>query len=223
MHKLGKTLLAITLGLAFFWLIVMKIISRVAARFGVSGPCPYELSLLVDNPIRRNAVPRLLDRVGIRSGERVLELGPGPGAFTVEAARRAGPHGRVIAVDIQPAMIAQVEARVRGAGLHNVETHVASAHALPLPAASVDRAFLITVLNEIPDPDRALAELHRVLAPDGVLSIGEAFPDPDYAFPAETIRRVEAASFRPAERHGSFWEYTLNFRRVTGDAVPSGI
>ena len=200
----------------------MKVISRLAAAFGVSGPCPYELSWLVDNPIRQNAIPRLLDRVGIRPGERVLELGPGPGTFTVEAARRAGPGGRVVAVDIQPAMIAQVEARVRQAGLTNVETHVASAHNLPLPAGSIDRAFLLTVLGEIPDPNRALAELHRVLAPDGVLSVGEAFLDPDYPFPAETVRRVEAAGFQLIERHGNFWEYALNFRRVTNDA-PAGL
>jgi len=86
MRTFIKILLAISLILAFFWLVVMKVISRLAAAFGVSGPCPYELSWLVDNPIRQNAIPRLLDRVGIRPGERVLELGPGPGAFTVEAA-----------------------------------------------------------------------------------------------------------------------------------------
>jgi SAM-dependent methyltransferase len=119
-------------------------------------------------------------------------------------------------------MIAQVEARVRRADLANVETHVASAHSLPLPTASIDRAFLITVLGEIPDPDRALAELHRVLAPDGVLSVGEVFLDPDYPFPAETIRRVEAAGFHLAERHGNFWEYALNFQRATSDA-PAGL
>jgi ubiquinone/menaquinone biosynthesis C-methylase UbiE len=222
MRKSLTILIVGTLSLAFFWLVVMKIISRVTAAFGVSGPCPAALSWLVDNPVRHRAVPRLLDRVGIRPGERVLELGPGPGAFTVEAARRAGPGGRLIAVDIQPRMIAQVEARVRRAGLTNVETHVASAHSLPLPDASVDRAFLITVLQEIPDPNRALAELHRVLTLEGVLSIGEAFPDPDYPFAWETIRRVEAAGFRLTERHGNFWEYTLNFRRVNADA-PLGL
>lgn len=214
MRRFLTILIAIALSLAFFWLVVLKIISRVAAAFGASGPCPAALGWLVDNPVRQRAIPRLLDRVGIWPGERVLELGPGPGAFTVEAARRAGPWGRLIAVDIQPRMIAQVEARVRRAGLTNVETHVASAHSLPLPDASVDRAFLITVLQEIPDPDRALAELHRVLVPNGVLSVGEAFPDPDYPFPSETIHRVEAAGFRLAERYGSLWEYTLNFRRV---------
>jgi ubiquinone/menaquinone biosynthesis C-methylase UbiE len=217
MRKSLGIAIGVLLGLAFFWLVVMKIISRVAAAFGVSGPCPAALSWLVDNPVRHRAVPRLLDRVGIRPGERVLELGAGPGAFTVEAARRAGPQGRLIAVDIQPRMIAHVETRARQAGLTNVETHVASAHSLPLPAASVDRAFLITVLGEIPDPNRALAELHRVLAPDGVLSVGEAFPDPDYPFASETIRRVEAAGFRLAERHGNFWEYILNFRMLQAE------
>jgi ubiquinone/menaquinone biosynthesis C-methylase UbiE len=217
MRKSFGIAIGVLLGLAFFWLVVMKIISRVAAAFGVSGPCPAALSWLVDNPVRHRAVPRLLDRVGIRPGERVLELGAGPGAFTVEAARRAGPQGRLIAVDIQPRMIAHVETRARQAGLTNVETHVASAHSLPLPAASVDRAFLITVLGEIPDPNRALAELHRVLAPDGVLSVGEAFPDPDYPFASETIRRVEAAGFRLAERHGNFWEYILNFRMLQAE------
>jgi ubiquinone/menaquinone biosynthesis C-methylase UbiE len=155
----------------------------------------------------------VLDRVGICPDERVLELGPGPGAFTVDAARRAGLEGRLVAVDIQPAMIARVEQRVREAGLDNVETRVASAYHLPLEDASVDRAFLITVLPEILDRVRALAELRRVLKPGGVLSITEEFLDPDYLFAFETVRLVEAAGFRLKQRMGNFWLYTLNFER----------
>lgn len=159
--------------------------------------------------------------MGIRPGERVLELGPGPGTFTVEAARHAGPEGRLIAVDIQPKMIAQVKKRVQEAGLTNVETHIANACHLPLDDASVDRAFLVTVLSEIPDQARALAELRRVLQspkpaegkPGGLLSITEEFPDPDYPFASETIRRVEAAGFSLERRFGNFWLYTVNFRK----------
>ena len=110
-------------------------------------------------------------------------------------------------------MIAQVERRVREAGLTNVEPRVASAYQLPLEEASVDRAFLITVLPEIPDRARALAELRRVLKPGGVLSITEEFLDPDYLFAFETIRLVEAAAFRLERRFGNLWLYTLNFRR----------
>jgi len=212
--RMACILLAAVGGVVLFWLFPLKLVSRLAARLGHSSPCPVALSWLVDNPLRRRYMRPALDRIGIRPGERVLELGPGPGAFTVGAAQCAGAGGRLIAVDIQPEMIAQVERRVREAGLTNVETHVASAHALPLDDGSVDRAFLITVLPEIPDPSRALAEVHRVLRPDGVLSVTEEFSDPDYLFLLETIRLVEAAGFRFEERFGNLWVYTANFRKV---------
>jgi ubiquinone/menaquinone biosynthesis C-methylase UbiE len=200
-------------GVLFFWLFPLKLVARLAHRFGTSAPCPAALSWLVHNPLRRRYMRPVLDRVGIRPGERVLELGPGPGAFTVDAARRAGPQGRIIAVDIQPEMIARVEERVREAGLSNVETHVAGAYELPLENESIDRAFVVTVLPEIPDRNRALAELWRVLKPGGRLSVTEEFMDPDYPFPLETIRRVEAAGFELVQRFGNLWIYTVNFRR----------
>ena len=215
--KQGSTLkvlwiaLAVVGGLAFFWLVLLKVLIRL--NRGRGAPCPASLPWLVDNPLRRPCVHPVLDRVGIRPGERVLELGPGPGLFTVEAARRVGPTGRLIAVDIQPRMIAQVEKRVREAGLTNVETHIADAHYLPLEDESVARAFLVGVLPEIPDQARALAELRRVLKPDGLLSVTEEFLDPDYPFVFETIRRVEAAGFSPERRFGNFWRYTVNFRK----------
>jgi ubiquinone/menaquinone biosynthesis C-methylase UbiE len=216
-HPIWKTLwivLAAAGGLVLFWLFPLKLISRLAARLGHASPCPAALSWLMEHPLRRRYMGPVLDRTGIQPGERVLELGPGPGAFTVRAAQRAGATGRLIAVDIQPRMIAQVERRVREAGLTHVETHVASAHHLPLDDKSVDRAFLITVLPEIPDPGRALAEVHRVLRPDGVLSVTEEFSDPDYLFLPETVRLVEAAGFRLVERFGNLWVYTANFRKI---------
>ena len=206
-------------GLLFFWLFPLKLLSRLAARFGKSAPCPASLAWLVDNPIRRRYMRPVLNRVGICPGECVLELGPGSGMFTVDAAQRVGPEGHLIAVDIQQAMIAQVKKRVQQAGLTNVETRVASAYDLPLDDASVDRAFLVTVLPEIPDQARALAELHRVIKPGGLLSITEEFLDPDYPFAFETIRRVEASGFSLERRCGNFWLYTLNFGRPLAQHV----
>jgi ubiquinone/menaquinone biosynthesis C-methylase UbiE len=208
LHKIVLIVLILVGGIAFFWLVV----ARVLAKLHGGDPCPYALAWLVDNPIRRRYMGSVLDRVGIQPGERVLELGPGPGAFTIEAARRTEPDGKLVAVDIQPKMIADVKARA--AGLSNVETHVASAYDLPLEDESVDRAFLVTVLPEIPDRQWALAELHRVLKPDGVLSITEEFLDPDYPLARTTIRWAEKAGFELAERHGNWWVYTLNFRKT---------
>jgi ubiquinone/menaquinone biosynthesis C-methylase UbiE len=199
----------------FFWLFPLKMLARLAARRGASAPCPASLSWLVDNAVRRRYMRPVLGRIGICPGERILELGCGPGAFTIGAAELVGPAGRLVAIDIQPGMIAQAEKRIREAGLTHVEMHVASAYNLPLEDGGVDRAFLVTVLPEIPDRARALTELYRVLKPGGLLSITEEFYDPDYLFASETIRLVEVAGFRLEERFGSFLVYTLNFRKAS--------
>jgi ubiquinone/menaquinone biosynthesis C-methylase UbiE len=140
-------------------------------------------------------VPQVLDRIGISAGERVLEVGCGPGVYTVQAARRLEPDGQLIAVDLQREMVERASERILESGLDNVEFHVSDAHHLPLEDASVDRAFLVGVLPEIPDPKGALGELHRVLRPHGTLSISEGFFDPDYRFAFETIRQVQQAEF----------------------------
>ncbi len=207
--KVFKVLFILLAGIVFFWLVVIRILAKLKG----GAPCPFALAWLVDNPLRRRYIGPELDRVGIQPGERVLELGPGPGAFTVDAARRTEPDGTLVAVDLQPQMIAAVDKRVQEAQLTNVETHVANAYELPMEDESIDRAFLVTVLPEIPDRQRALAELRRVLKPGGVLSITEEFLDPDYPLARTTIRWAEQAGFELAESHGNWWVYTLNFQK----------
>ena len=209
LHKIVLIILILIGGITFLWLVVVRVLAKLTG----GEPCPYALAWLVDNPIRRRYMSRVLDRTGIQPGERVLELGPGPGAFTVEAARRTEPDGALVAVDIQPKMIADVERKAQAAGLINVETHIASAYELPLDDGSIDRTFLVTVMPEIPDRQRALTELRRVLKLDGVLSITEEFLDPDYPLARTTARWAEKAGFELAERHGNWWIYTLNFRK----------
>ena len=201
-------LFALAAAATFFWLVIV----RIAIRIRGVEPCPYSLARLLDTPIRRLYMAAIVERIGIRPGERVLELGPGPGLFTVQAAQRAGPEGTLYAVDIQSEMIAAVEERVRAAEITNVETYVASAYEIPLADATIDRVFLIAVLPEIPDRRRALAEIRRVLVPGGVLSLSEEIIDPDYPLRRTTIRWAEAAGFELLEQHGNWLAYTMNFR-----------
>lgn len=196
-------------GIAFFWLVIVRLVVKLTD----GGPCPYALAWQVDNPLRRRYMGHVLDQVGIRPGERVLELGSGPGAFTLNAARRAEPGGTLIAVDVQPQMIAAVERKVRAAGRSNVQTHVAHAYTLPLEDESVDRAFLITVLPEIPDRQRALRELRRVLKLGGTLSVVEEFLSPSYPLARTVVRWAEGAGFALVARYGNGWIYTLNFKK----------
>lgn len=209
---IGKALsmtLAAVAGLLVFWFVVLKLIAKWMN--GRGAPCPSSMGWLVDNPIRRRYMAPILDRVGILPGDTVLEVGPGPGTFTVDAARRVGAKGTVYAVDIQPGMIAQLEQRLHKASVHNVETCVASAYELPIYDSTIDRAFLVTVLPEIPDPVRALQEIYRTLKPGGRLSITEEFGDPDYPLQSTTLRWAQAAEFDLESRHGNWWVYTLNF------------
>jgi SAM-dependent methyltransferase len=209
LRRIAWLVLLVVGGLALFWLVVLRIVAKLHG----GEPCPFALAWIVDNPLRRRYMAKALDRIGIQPGERVLELGPGPGAFSVEAARRTDPGGTLVAVDIQLQMIAAVEKKAWEAGVTNVEAHVASAYDLPLQDGSVDRAFLVTVLPEIPDRHRALLELHRVLKPGGVLSISEEFLDPDYPLVRTVVRWAGEAGFELAERHGNWFVYTLNFRK----------
>ena len=202
---------AVVVGLAVFWLFGLKLIMLLMK--GRGEPCPASWSWIVDNPLRRWDVRHALNRAGLLEGETVLEIGPGPGAFTVDAAHRVGQTGRLITVDIQPAMIAQVDARVRDAGVTNVESHVASAYDLPIDDASIDRVFFITVLPEIPDPVRGLREVYRVLKPEGIVSTTEEFLDPDYPRRKTTIAWAEQSGFELVECFGNWWNYTLNFRK----------
>jgi ubiquinone/menaquinone biosynthesis C-methylase UbiE len=145
-------------------------------------------------------------------------LGPGPGPLTIEAARRVGPRGKLIVVQEDPRMVAEVQRQVHEAGLDNVEIHVASADDLPVPDESVDRIFVVAVLPEVPHQHGALDELRRVLKSGGLLSITEEFTDPDYAFPFETVQLVEAMGFSRERYYGNFWVYTLNFGKSEGIA-----
>jgi len=211
---IGKILwmvLAMVGGLLFFWLVVLKLAAKWLG--GRAAPCPSSLGWLVDNPVRRRYMRPILGRVGIQPGDTVLEVGPGPGAFTLDAAQRVGPGGTVFAVDIQPEMIARLEQRLQKAGVSNVKTRVASAYELPIEEATIDRAFLVTVLPEIPDPVRALHEIRRTLKPNGRLSISEEFLDPDYPRQGTTVRWAETAGFELEEQLGNWWLYTLNFRK----------
>lgn len=214
--KVLRNVLIVIGSVLFSWLVVAKVVTRIAARFGLHMPCPASFGWAIDNVLRRWHMRPVLRWLHIHPGERVLEVGCGPGLFTVDVARQVGPKGRLIAVDLQPKMIARVDQRVVEAKLGNVETHVANAIDLPLEDESIDRAFLVTVLHEITDPHAALDELNRVLKPGGLLSITEAFMDPHYAFPFETIQRVEALGFSREQFFGNFWLYTMTFCKDEG-------
>ncbi len=196
------------------FIIVWRIVLGIVRQF-YKFPAPPFISVALDSPLRRFLQPPALvvDWARIEPGMHVLELGPGPGAFTLEIAGRVGESGRVTAVDISPVMIARLEAKIERAGAANVTPRVASAYELPLPESSVDRAILMSVLGEIPDRERALAEVSRVLKPDGLLAVGEIMPDPDFSMPQTVVRWCRPNGFQLVDLNGNLLHYLALFKK----------
>lgn len=152
----------------------------------------------------------IMERSGLAPGERVLEVGTGAGYLTRFALERVGPGGRLVCVDLQREMLHKVRARL---GPRTPPLVQASGSELPFRGGAFDRAFLVTVLGEIPDKRGALAELSRVLRTGGVLAVTESLPDPDYVRAPALRRLAEAAGFRAGERFGGWREFTQHLVR----------
>jgi CAAX protease family protein len=179
------------------------------------GYFPHELSWLIDNPLRRLfiAPETLADRLAITETSRVLEIGPGSGYFSEELARRV-PRGRLELFDVQDEMLGKAGRKLSARGFRNVGFTKGNASAgLPFPEAQFDVAVLVTVLGEVPDKDRCIKSIHRVLRPDGVLAIHEHLPDPDF-IPFKQLRSaVERYGFVFKARWGRWWNYTATFQK----------
>ncbi len=180
---------------------VSKIYSRVATdpdgEFHFHRGPAYAVDFLGYDPTELAALPTecTASFAGIANphaigpivrGETVLDIGCGAGTDLLLAARRAGPGGRAIGVDMTEAMRDRALHSAASAGLTNVEVHQADATALPLPDASVDVVISNGVLNLVPEKEKAFAEIRRVLRPGGRLQLADIVLDAELG---EDVRR----------------------------------
>jgi protein-L-isoaspartate O-methyltransferase len=140
--------------------------------------CPYGLrfSLALPRPFVTRS--RLREILSPQPGERVLEVGPGSGYYSLHAARWLEPDGTLEVLDIQQEMLEHTMRRAQTLSISNIIPTRGDAQALPYPDGRFDAAYLVATLGEVPDKERALHELGRVLKPGGRLVVGESQPDP---------------------------------------------
>lgn len=178
------------------------------------SPCPYGQRFWVELPHPSITRARLLDALDPRPGERVLEVGPGTGYYTLAVADRLGREGRLDILDVQQAMLDHTVARAKAAGLSNLAPARADARSLPYPDATFAAAFTCVALGEVPEPGAALAELRRVLAPGGRLVVGESYLDPHVVRQGRLRREGEAVGLRlECSERGAFG-YLARFAAV---------
>jgi len=171
--------------------------------------CPWWLGYLLASPVRR-LLQQSEEVVApyVKPGMTVLEPGPGMGFFTLELARRVGSDGRVVAVDVQPKMIAALKRRLRKNGLlPRVDARVASADSMGVEdlGGRVDFTLAFAVVHEMPSAERFFAEAAEASrAGAGLLLVEPAghVPPPKFAAELEAAARAGfALQERPALRH----------------------
>jgi ubiquinone/menaquinone biosynthesis C-methylase UbiE len=171
---------------------------------------------MIDNPIRRALLKpaRIVDKLDLANSEHVLELGPGPGFFSVEIARRL-TDGRLELFDVQPEMLEKARLQLERAGISDVGfTAGEASDGLPFPDNTFDVAFLAAVIGEVPNKQACLRSLGQVLKPGGRLVFVEMFPDPDRLSVRELRDLAEPENFEFVEATGNRWEDVVRFRRV---------
>jgi len=139
---------------------------------------------------------KVLRAAGLEPGQRVLEVGCGPGFFTIPAARIVGEEGSVLALDINPVAVEHVRRKIEEAGVTNARVIVADATGTELPAVGSDMAFVFGLARPVGGMAAIWAELHRLLKPQGILSV-------------EGRIRPPGELFRFAKRQGriaQFWK-----------------
>jgi ubiquinone/menaquinone biosynthesis C-methylase UbiE len=115
-------------------------------------------------------------------------------------------------------MIEHVRQRAQAEGITNLETKVTDVYNFSFEDGKFDAIYMITVIGEIPESERAMREFYRVLSPSGTLAFSEFLIDPDYPLVQTLVLKAGRAKFRLKKKLGSFISYTLVFEKQSNTA-----
>jgi ubiquinone/menaquinone biosynthesis C-methylase UbiE len=169
--------------------------------------CPYGQRFWVEAPHPIVTRERLHSVLQPEPGERILEIGPGTGYYTLDMAEWVGADGTIEIFDLQQEFLDHTMRRASERGLDNVAPTQGDATALPYEEGAMDAVVLTAVLGEIPDPSAALREIRRVLKPSGRLVVGELFGDPHFTTLVSLKRQAAEAALTYESHSGNWFAY----------------
>ena len=163
--------------------------------------CPVEKAGMLDNSFRKLFQnPRKILKPYIRKGMTVLDLGCGPGFFTVEIAKLLDGSGKVIAADLQEGMLAKLNNKISGTGLANlITTFKCQENKIGL-TEKVDFVLAFYMVHEVPDQEGLFRELKSIIKSGGnLLVIEPKFHVPKTPF-EDMQKRIESSGFEIVEK-----------------------
>jgi ubiquinone/menaquinone biosynthesis C-methylase UbiE len=167
----------------------------------------WTINLMHDNPfmsILRNPY-KLLKAAGLQKNQEVLEVGCGPGFFTIPAAKIAGENGMVYAIDVNPWAIKKVEKKIAKEKLLNAKAILANATESGLAEGSIDLTFVFGIRYVAGGLDNVLSDLNRVIKSEGILSLEKTTGSDK-----QLIDEVEKRGFSFIQRKGRIFLFTKN-------------
>ena len=191
-------------------LLTLRIVVSLGWRWGCrkwSLPCPACFAWVLENSVFQKLLgtATTLKRIGLRPGQRVLEIGPGPGRLLLPAAQQVLPGGEVIGIDIQQGMVDRLIRRAKERNVINLTTIHGDATQPHVPEGSCDVVILAEALGEITDRAAVLAQCFRATQAGG-----RAFRHGDSR--RSTVKRfAEKAGFPLQSIKGSWRLFTANF------------
>ena len=163
--------------------------------------CPVERAGSLDNKIRRWLQnPQKILRPYLKEGMTVLDLGCGPGFFSIDMAQMVGRSGRVIASDLQEGMLQKLRGKIHGTELEDrITLHKCEENKIGV-SENVDFVLAFYIVHEVPNQEEFFNEIGSILKPNGKVFIVEPpFHVSKTAF-EETIRKARDAGFTTVER-----------------------
>ena len=138
--------------------------------------CPWKAGSILTSALRKPIHnPRRIVQPYLSAGMTAMDIGCGMGYFTLPMADIAGKKGKVIAVDLQPEMLAGLQRNAKAAGIGNITPHQCGYDSLNIGQwnQSVDFALIFMMLHEVPDAQRLIREVYEAMAPGGQLLFSE--------------------------------------------------
>jgi ubiquinone/menaquinone biosynthesis C-methylase UbiE len=169
---------------------------------------------------REEATTRMREELNLKPGMTVCDLGAGNGYHTLPMAKKVGPEGKVLAVEVQPEMLTMLRERAEAVKVTNIEYVLGELHDPKLPDSSCDVILLVDVYHEFSHPVQMLAAMRKALKPGGVIVLVEfRAEDPDVPIkPEHKMSREQILKELPAngykllrEFHGLPWQHMMWF------------